>query len=262
MTRSAEVAMKDILSYPLAPEQAALWFLGQAGYVLRGSDVTLAIDPYLSDSAAAVAPELARAVPVPFEPEALRVDLYVVTHDHLDHLDPDTVTRYPHKATTTFVAPRLACRKLAELGVPPENIVKVDAGGRATVRGVRFDGVWAVPTGPDVPDTCGYRLELPSGRSVYHSSDTAWSDLLPQNAPRAEVLLVCINGKWGNLDAEQAARLTASVRPRFAVPNHYDMMTVNSADPQAFARAARTLALDAEAQVLKIMDPFVWGPEE
>ena len=69
---------------PLAPGQTALWFLGQAGYLLRFRDITVAIDPYLTDSAAATAPEFARLYPPPIRPEDLRVDLYLVTHDHLD----------------------------------------------------------------------------------------------------------------------------------------------------------------------------------
>ena len=250
--------MDRILGYPLEPGRAALWSIGQAGFILRGGGVTVAIDPYLSDSVAKVAPDFARAVPVPIEPETLRVDLFVVTHDHLDHLDPETLARYPHKAATTFVAPRLSCRKLAALGVPAKSIVRVDSGEQASVRGLRIDGVYAVPTGPDVLDTCGYRLELPGGRTVYHTSDTGWSDLLPRAAPQAEVLLVCINGKFGNLDVGQAVRLTKAVRPKIVVPMHYDLMRLNTVNPEAFAGCLRRQMPDCRPRVLKMMEPLAW----
>lgn len=52
--------MKTLDALELAPNQAAAWFLGQAGFVLRNSGITVAIDPYLTDSAAADAPDFSR----------------------------------------------------------------------------------------------------------------------------------------------------------------------------------------------------------
>ncbi|KPK63514.1 MAG: hypothetical protein AMK73_05100 [Planctomycetes bacterium SM23_32] len=205
-----------------------------------------------------VAPGFARMLPVPIEPEDLDVDLLLVTHDHLDHLDPETIGRYGHKETTRFVAPRLACRKLESLGIPAGNTVRVDAGEAAEVCGIKVGGVYAVPTGPDVLDTCGYRLELPGGRSVYHTSDTGWSELLERAAPQAEVLLVCINGKYGNLNVHQAVRLAQAVQPRVAVPMHYDLMRLNAENPETFIHFLRHALPQCEGKILGIMEPLVW----
>ncbi|NLW49915.1 MAG: MBL fold metallo-hydrolase [Candidatus Brocadiaceae bacterium] len=251
-------AMAGVRDYRLADDQAALWPLGQAGFLIRGGGVTVAIDPYLTDSVGKASPAFARAVPSPIEPEDLQVDMFVVTHDHLDHLDPETIGRYRHPASTRFVAPRLACRRLRELGIPSENVLRVDAGDEAELYGIRLRGVYAVPTGPDVLDTCGYRLELPGGKSVYHSSDTAWSDLLERAAPRAQVLLVCINGKYGNLNVHEAVRLTRAVRPDVAVPMHYDLMRLNAENPDTFIHLLRQALPECEGRILKIMEPLVW----
>lgn len=257
MTKNTE-PMESILGHPLESGQAALWPIGQAGFIILGKGVVVAIDPYLSDSVAKVAPDFARASSVPIEPEGLCVDLLVVTHDHLDHLDPETILRYPHKATTTFIAPRFSCGKLIALGVPEKRIMRVDVGEHVSVRGVRIDGIYAVPTGPDVLDTCGYRLELPGGRTVYHTSDTAWSGLLSRSVPHAEVLLVCINGKFGNLNVDEAVQLTQAVRPKIVVPMHYDVMARNTADPVTFARSLHSRMPDCRPCILKMMEPFVW----
>src|ERR1017187_7889432 len=188
----------------LREAQAALWFLGQAGYVIRACGITVAIDPYLSDSAAATAPEFGRRIPVPIQPEDLDVDLYIVTHDHLDHLDPETVRRYRWCEKTQFVAPRFAARKLVELGVPAGQVKRLDVGEKWNWRDTEIVGCFTLPTGADVLDTAGFALTFPNGRSVYHTSDTAFTPLLLQTAPKGiEVLLVPINGKWGNLKAEQ-----------------------------------------------------------
>jgi L-ascorbate 6-phosphate lactonase len=261
--------MKHILDLKLGGEQAALWFLGQAGYVARAGGMTLAIDPYLTDSVGKSSPAFSRRIPVPIEPEDLEVDIFIVTHDHLDHLDPETIQRYRHKAATGFVAPRFAARKLADLGVPEQGITKIDVGERVQVKGIDITGVFALPTGPDALDTCGYLVTFPNGRSFYHASDTAFCELLLKAAPSAEVLLVPINGKWGNLDVEQAIALTAAVKPRYVLPNHYDVMALNSENPETFrhfwnARGLPTRGASCadapavECVVAEIMRPFVW----
>jgi L-ascorbate 6-phosphate lactonase len=242
----------------LKASQAAIFFLGQAGYVIRSGGVSIAIDPYLSDSVGKVAPDFARALPVPVRPEKLDVDVFIVTHDHLDHLDPETVSAYRHARTTAFVAPRLAAAKLAALGIPRGRIRRVDSGESARVRGVMIAGVYAVPTGASVIDTTGYRIEFPNGRSVYHTSDTVYSKVLIDAAPRAEVLLVCINGKWGNLNVRQAVRLAGAVRPRYAIPNHYDMMRLNAADPKEFKALMAAKHPSVRVRILRVMKPFVW----
>ena len=245
-------------SAEIADSQACLWFLGQAGYFLNSCGTTVVIDPYLSDSASRHTPELARLLPVPVEPQELRADVFIVTHAHDDHLDPETVGPYQHKETTTFVAPRFAAAKLPDFDVPAGNIVRIDTGERKTVRGIEITGVYAVPNDPAAIDTAGYRLEFPNGRSVYHSSDTGMSDVLLRAVPQAEVLLVCINGKWGNLGPAEAARLAAAVRPAVAIPNHYDMMAVNTENPAAFAFHMKRHAADIAVRILDIMESFVW----
>jgi len=251
-------AMRDVLKVRLGKAQACLWFLGQAGYVARSSGVTLVVDPYLSDSVGKASPDFSRAFPVPLAPEDLEVDVFVVTHDHLDHLDPETVGAYRHKKDTLFVAPRLAAKKLASLGVPKRNIRRIDSGENRRVRGVTISGVYAVPTSADAVDTTGYRLEFENGRSVYHSSDTAFSDVLICAAPRAEVLLVCINGKWGNLNVAEAAKLAAAAKPKVAIPNHYDLMARNSEDPEKFRAVMAKECPGVPVRILKVLEPFIW----
>src|SRR5258708_25985957 len=169
--------MRTIQNHSLGPNQAALWFLGQAGYVIRAADVTVAIDPYLSNSAAANAAEFTRLIPPPIPPEGLRVDLYLVTHDHLDHLDPETIRRYPYQNHTQFVAPRLAARKLLELGVQPRQVMRLDAGEHWKWNDVTIHGVFALPTGADVLDTTEFLLIFANGRRVYHTSHTTLTPL-------------------------------------------------------------------------------------
>ena len=69
-------------------------WLGQAGLLLQGAGITVMIDPYLSDSVAALQPENHRRQPVDERFFAVQPDALVLTHDHRDHYDPETVTRF------------------------------------------------------------------------------------------------------------------------------------------------------------------------
>jgi len=252
--------MRIIREHPLAPDEAGLWWLGQAGYILRAGDATVVIDPYLTDSAAANAPEFTRLFPPPMAPENLRANFYVITHDHLDHLDPETIRRYPAKAETWFIAPRLAALRLPSLGVPGDRIVRLDAGESRMIERVEVRGVFALPTGADVLDTAGYLLRFANGRSVYHTSDSAFHPLVLAAAPREpDVMLVPINGKWGNPGPEQAADFAAAVRPRFVLPNHYDLMALNAENPETFRWFCGQRGLAGRCVIARHMEPLVWS---
>jgi L-ascorbate 6-phosphate lactonase len=254
--------MNSIDSIELKKDQAALWFLGQAGYIIRSCGKTVVIDPYLSDSVAKNAPELSRQIPVPLKPEELRADIFIVTHDHTDHCDPETITAYRYKKETIFVAPRFAAKKLQSLGVPESNIRKIDCGEMMNVDGVVIKGIFALANEPNVLDTAGYRIEFTNGRSLYHSADTGFCDLLMKALPFAEILLVCINGKWGNLNVSEAVEVAGKVQPRFAIPNHYDCMALNSEDPEIFREIMIGKNHEIAVEILSMMEPFIWGAQE
>ncbi len=78
-------------------------------------------------------------------------------------------------------------------------------------------------------------------------------------APKAEVLLVCINGKDGNMGAQSAARLAKAVAPRVAaMPNHYDLMALNAENPQVFAYFAGQECPEVPVKILQPLEPLVW----
>lgn len=81
--------------------------LGQSGYVLKTENSKIIIDPYLSDSVNRVAGR-PRLLPIPINPSDISCDAVICTHDHLDHLDPDTVYSL---IKSSFLSPQKAERK-------------------------------------------------------------------------------------------------------------------------------------------------------
>lgn len=252
--------MKTILDHKLAEPEAALWWLGQAGYIIRGAGLTVVIDPYLSDSVAKDAPKFSRLYPSPIEPGELSADIYIITHDHLDHLDPDTIIPYTKKNETWFVAPRHAAKKLMSLGIPARQIVILHAGDTWRLGSAEITGVFALPTGADVLDTTGYFMKFGNGRNFYHTSDTEFHPLVLAAAPKKpEMMLVPINGKWGNPGPEQAAAFVHAVQPGCVLPNHYDLMELNAENPDAFKWFCEQKEMNTQCIIPVRMQSYVWG---
>ena len=75
-------------------------------------------------------------------------------------------------------------------------------------------------------------------RRLYHSGDTSWVD---PGVRGVDVAFLPINGKLGNLDGPEAARLAQTVDAALAVPCHYDMFEFNTASPDAFVAECERL---------------------
>ena len=69
-------------------------YLGQAGLLMESPACTVMIDPYLSDSVGETNPACHRRIPVDERFFSVKPDIMVFTHDHLDHYDPETVSRF------------------------------------------------------------------------------------------------------------------------------------------------------------------------
>ncbi|KPV44314.1 Zn-dependent hydrolase, partial [Kouleothrix aurantiaca] len=84
MPSSADlIGQIDRLAVP--PGQLALWALGQAGFVIKGGDMIVYIDPYLSGEVARDGGH-GRRFPAPIDPAAVRpAQAVLATHEHMDH---------------------------------------------------------------------------------------------------------------------------------------------------------------------------------
>ena len=223
-------------------------WLGQGGFLVRDDARTteILVDPYLSDAVNRDG-TCPRQRPVPIRPADVQSDAVICTHDHLDHLDTGAVPEMP--ANTFFIATYEGCDTLDALGRHDHRAVR--AGDELTVGGIVVRIVHANHT----CEAFGVVLEA-DGVRLYISGDTLFDEKLFDIAQyKPDITCICINGRLGNMNAEEAVVTAKKIGARLNIPDHYDMFASNSEDPAKFTRefpedAAFTPEFDREYDVL------------
>jgi len=201
-------------------------FLGQSGYVLKTENSEIIIDPYLSDIVNRVAGR-PRALPVPIKAQDISCDAVICTHDHLDHLDPDTVSLIDSRQL--FITTSGGKEKLAELG--KENVIALNEGESIKIGDFEITAVFADHT----VEAFGTIVRA-DGKTLYFSGDTLYNERLFDIAKFSpDVTFICINGRLGNMNVEEALITAKKIGAPISVPNHYDMFLSNSENPHLFA---------------------------
>lgn len=201
-----------------------LRFLGQSGFELQSGDSRIVIDPYFSDIVGRLHGR-PRLLPVP--EVAMPCSGVFCTHNHLDHLDPETVGAFP--ADQPFFTTVEGCGALQKLGktccaaLTPELTVTV--------------GAFTVTAVPAFHSTEAVGLMVKAeGITLYFSGDTLFDERLFEIARyQPDITLICINGRLGNMTCQEALITAKAIGASVNIPHHYDMFASNSADPNEFA---------------------------
>jgi L-ascorbate metabolism protein UlaG (beta-lactamase superfamily) len=244
--------LADVRAAASERDRVHLWWLGQSGFLIQHAGRHLLMDPYLSDSltkkyARTDKPHVRISQRV-IDPRRLNfIDTVTSSHNHTDHLDASTLW------------PLLEANPNLRMIVPAANVKF--AADRLDLPETRFIGladgdsldydITAVPAAHDQREFdaegrdkyLGYIVEL-GGRVIYHSGDTVRFDGMDEILRRWEIDLAIlpINGKLGNLNGVDAARLAKDIGAKLVVPCHYDMFEFNTADPNAdFAAECKRL---------------------
>jgi len=241
-------------------EHFHLWWLGQSGFLLQWQSHHLLFDPYLSDSltkkyAATDKPHVRMTERV-VAPERLNfINVVTSSHNHTDHLDPETLgpllganpkmDLVIPEANREFVIERL--KIVAEL---PRGL---DAGQFTTVAGFKIHAVPAAHEQLERDENgrhkfLGYVVEFDDA-FVYHSGDTVLYDGMIEGLRRwpIDVALLPINGRAperrvaGNLWGREAAQLAKDIGARLVIPCHYEMFEFNTATPDEFVAECQRL---------------------
>ena len=225
----------------------AFWWLGQLGYVVKITGVTVYIDVFFSDyPGRRLSPLIAAA-------EVVNADIVMGTHDHADHIDRKAWKEIAKASPqAVFVAPNKLIKALShELDIPLERFTGVDDGETVNIKGLSITGIAAAHEFLDRdPETGSYPYmgySVSDGkRRFFHSGDCCIYDGLADKIERCgkpDIMFLPINGRdakrylsgcIGNMTFQEAVDLAGRIRPGLAVPGHYDMFAHNAGNPDEF----------------------------
>jgi L-ascorbate metabolism protein UlaG (beta-lactamase superfamily) len=211
-----------------------LRWLGHAAWEISSREGILLIDPFLSQNPAS-----------PIKPQDVaKCDAILVSHDHFDHMG-DAV-----ELSKRFNAPVVAvfetANKAEQAGA---KALGANLGGTLALGRIKVTLVPALHSGTSNPS--GFIVET-EGVRVYHSGDTALSAEMQMIGAifKPHVALLPIGGHY-TMDYLQAAEAVRLLRPRVAIPMHYNTWPQISQDPQLFAQQVKRLRRATKVVVLR-----------
>ena len=221
---------------------AKIRFLGHSAFYIEGEGLKALIDPFLSDNPVAAA-----------KPEEFNdINAIFLTHGHGDHMG-DTISIAQRTKAVVFTCNELA-GYLSSKGIKTEGM---HIGGRAVFSfgKVKLTPAWhgcPIVEGDEVRYggvACGFVIEL-DGKKIYHSGDTGLTmemTLLEEEV--IDVALLPIGGYY-TMDIQDAARAVKMIKPRVAIPMHYNTFPKIKADPKEFAKLVGEMFTE-----VKILEP-------
>lgn len=202
-------------------------WIGQAGLLLQTEKTTVLIDPYLSDSVKAINPNNWRRVPVDESLFAVKPDVMVFTHCHLDHYDPETVEKFITADTAmTVLAPSSVWGEVRKIG-GKNNFVQFDRHTLWTQDDIRF---YAVKAQHSDAFAIGLIIEC-EGKTYYVTGDTLYNTEIFADLPEnIDVVFLPINGVGNNMNMVDAAAFAAKTGAKKVVPLHIGLFDELTAD--------------------------------
>ncbi|MCE2028972.1 MBL fold metallo-hydrolase [Sessilibacter corallicola] len=247
-------------------KKVSLRLLGQSGFRMEFNNTVLYIDPYLSDSVRKFdSPELERLIPIPINPEEINdADWVLLTHDHLDHCDPETVGKIAiHSPSCKFYGPISVIKLLRSWGFDESRLVLCSENEHE----VLADGINIRITPAAHPEITrdengrfccvGFLLSF-EGKLVYISGDTCITDELYdflKELPVINVAMLPINernyfkerfGTIGNMSVREAFTLAHELKIEKVIPSHGDMFHIHSVSKEELEVVHRDFNFDFE----------------
>jgi L-ascorbate metabolism protein UlaG (beta-lactamase superfamily) len=212
-----------------APRDALTW-IGHASFLVQLGGASALIDPVMSPRIAGLIPR--NVAPGLAWPALPRIDLVLVTHNHLDHMDAATLVRLG--PDPVYVVPRGLGAWFERAGLP--RVLEMQWWQQEEVAGMRVTFVpaehWSRRGLRDLNASWwgGYVLEG-AGLRVYHSGDTAWFDGFAQIGARcgpidaAMLPIGAYEPRWfmqgQHMNPEDAVRAFAALGAKRFVAMHW-----------------------------------------
>jgi len=176
-------------------------------------------------------------------PDELTFERLLLSHAHYDHFDPDSIPMLMSGGHTEMIGAKDIAKECERLKLK-NNITLLACGETVQREDMAVTGV-PCDHGTLAPDALGLLITI-EGKRIYYMGDTAYRPDLLENPLLQDVdmLILPINGAFGNLNEEQAAHVIKRLNPKMAVPCHYWNFAEHGGNPGLFQKAMSEIAPD------------------
>lgn len=198
-------------------------WLGQAGLLFDFDGIKVMIDPYLSNSVDKINSSMKRNVEVDKRFLEERPDILILTHNHLDHTDPETLDVILDKWESICVlASQNAWTQTRKYG-RSHNYVMFDRHTEWTYGHLRFRAVHAQHSDNYAIGV----LILYHDKTFYITGDTLYHTKVIQDVKKVgrdiDVVFLPVNGVGNNMNVNDAMRFAAEIEAKEVVPIHFGL---------------------------------------
>ena len=174
-------------------------YLGQGGLLFDFDGTLVIVDPYLSNSVEKIQPENKRRVAVDESFLKLKPDIILLTHNHLDHTDPETLKHYlSNDSSVTVLASHNAWNTVrSTFGGIKNNYVSFNVGTVWTEKGIVFEAVYA-----EHSDEYAIGVLITyNDKTYYVTGDTLYNiKVFESITKKVDYVFLPVNGRGNNLN--------------------------------------------------------------
>ena len=199
----------------------------QSSIKIVGDNKIFYIDPYL------------------IEKDIKDADYIFITHDHYDHLSLEDIKKVMNDKTI-IIAPESCISKIEEFGFINE-VFPVKPNTKYSLEDLSFQTVGAYNTNKlyhlESSNWVGYLIDI-DDLKYFITGDT---DINKENKlVKCDVLLLPVGGVY-TMDYQEAATLTNLIKPKLAIPTHYETEVGTKIDAVNYTQL---LDKDIESKIL------------
>jgi len=279
--KSGKPLLKEISQSSPAANTVHIWYFGQHGFAVNLNGLVFYIDVILNALTGEDGKDC-RNYPPPFNPgEVQRVDYYICTHNHADHLNLGTILPLSGaNPDTKFIVPAPWVSILTRAGIDKNKVIGAACGQTLDLMGVKIFPVPAIHTQFIQSDgekdkngnykDMGFVIKTDSV-SLYHSGDTWITPVLIDFLKKLgsiNISMLPINGTdWertskdciGNISAMDAVKLAMELSIDLVIPCHYDMVPNNTENPAYFVDCFYRYCPQKRFHMCALGEKFVYG---
>ncbi len=202
----------------------ALWWVGNAGWLIKSGDILIGIDLDLGNSG--------KIQPPPIDAATLagELDIALVTHHHGDHCHSATLKTLAERGESRFVLPSKCLEQLEDASIQKDRLLVPKPGTPFEMLGIKIRPIHAIHGNqnftvltrePDfidsIANSCGYILEL-GGKTLFHPGDSV---LTEEHLALTGIDVLFISPTVHNMYIDRSKILIETLRPDFIFPQHF-----------------------------------------